>query len=227
MKYYNIAILFSIIVFSCKEVSNKSIETKDQVIVEPTTNKDSINKVEAEKKEQIQNNLNEISNNPKFYSKAKIKEYNFKTNPLKQDYLIMSDPSMSDSLKIEKFFVNDSLMKEFYLKTDTSFCYRFVNYNLIFEDERIRVFTTFCNYDYFKSIFLITADIKSKSLIDSEVIASIMGDAGDLTEISTSFTDSISFKVTTHKKRLTKIDTFETVGIEEKLFKISSNGQIN
>lgn len=227
MKFYNIVLFLSVIMFTCKEQGSKPEKAEDKLSAESTISQDSSHKNGIEKKGQVTSKLNEESGNPKFYREGRIKEYSFKTSPLKRDYILMSDPSMSDSLKIEKFFVNDSLKKEFYLKTDTSFCYRFVNYNLIFEDDRIRAFTAFCNYDYFKNIFLITTSIKNGSLVDSKVIASIMGDAGDLTEISTSFMDSISFKITTNSKQLTENDNFKTLSSDTKEFKITPSGEIN
>ena len=149
-----------------------------------------------------------------FYNNDKnLRTFDFNQLPL-------SKISINDNLKfsIEDNLKNEVLKKDYY--------YNLINYSNVIENKEIKAFTVLGGYDYYTNVVLLTTNIERDSLISYKIIASIMGDADDMTEISTSFLDSITFKVTTKKKRLTKKGNFETLDIDNKTHKIKSNGQI-
>mgnify|MGYP003661529796 CR=1 FL=1 len=153
-----------------------------------------------------------------FYNNDKnLKTFDFNQLPLSKD---IDDISNNDT---EKYNVNQKLRKDILEQENY---YKLVNYSNILDNKKFRVFTVFGNYDYYTNLLLVITKIDDDTLIDYKIIASIMGDADDMTEISTSFLDSISFKVITKKKRLTEKDNFETLSVDNKIYKITSNGQI-
>lgn len=197
-------VFFLLTLFSCVEQKGKtSIQNANNV---PQIERE----VEKEKK-----NEQELKN--LFYNnKGGLKTFDFNQLPLSKD---IDDISNNDT---DEYNVSEQLRKEILKKENY---YKLVNYSEINNAKNYKAFTVFGNYDYYTNILLVTS--KSDSLIDYEVIASIIGDADDMTEISTIFLDSISFEVTTHKKRLTKSDEFKTLSVDSKKFKIRPNGEIN
>lgn len=152
-----------------------------------------------------------------FYNNdSNLKSFDFSNLPLSKD---VDDISNNDT---DKYNIAENLRKEILQKENY---YKLVNYSLINENKNYRAFTVFGNYDYYTNILLVTT--KGDSLINQKVIASIIGDADEMTEISTSFMDSISFKVTTQRKQLTENDNFKTLSSDTKEFKITPSGEIN
>lgn len=197
MKYLYIIILLSL--FSC---GNKTENTINKSVNEES-------KKVIEKKQDFKSIF--------YYNDKSLTVFDFNQLPLSKD---IDDIPNNDT---EKYNVNEKLRKDILEKENY---YKLVNYSNIIDNKRFRVFTIFGNYDYYTNLLLVTTKIDDNTLIDYEIIASVMGDADDTTEISTNFLDSITFKVTTKKKRLTKKDDFETLNINNKIYKITSNGQI-
>ena len=161
-----------------------------------------------------ENVLLEQKEKPLFLVSDTLKKYNFNEFPL-------SKLSINDNLK----YVINSNLKEKILKTN--FYYNLIYYNEVLKTNNFTAFTIVGSYDYRKDVLLIMTSNKNDSLIDYKIIASIIGDADDMTEISSFFLDSISFKVTTHKKRLTENNDFKILTTNNEKFKINSNGKIN
>ena len=197
-------IFFLLTLFSCVEHKRKT----------STQNANNVPQIEREV-EKKKKNEQEVKN--LFYNnKGGLKTFDFNKLPLSKD---IDDISNNDT---DEYNVSEQLRKEI-LKEENY--YKLVNYSEINNAKNYKAFTIFGNYDYYTNILLVTS--KSDSLVDYEVIASIIGDADDMTEISTIFLDSTSFEVTTHKKRLTKSDEFKTLTVDSKRFKIRSNGKID
>jgi len=149
-----------------------------------------------------------------FYNNDKnLKTFDFNQLPL-------SKTSINDNLKfrIEDNLKNEVLKKDYY--------YNLINYSNLIENKEFKAFTVLGSYDYYTNVVLLTTNIERDSLIDYKIIASVMGDADDITEISTIFLDSITFEVTNNKKRLTKNDGFKILDTSSKIYKITTNGQI-
>ncbi|AMC09919.1 hypothetical protein Lupro_01000 [Lutibacter profundi] len=149
-----------------------------------------------------------------FYNNDKnLKTFDFNQLPL-------SKTSINDNLKfrIEDNLKNEVLKKDYY--------YNLINYSNLIENKEFKVFTVLGGYDYYTNVILLTTNIERDSLIDYKIIASVMGDADNITEISTIFLDSITFEVTNNKKRLTKNDGFKILDTSSKIYKITTNGQI-
>lgn len=201
MKYLFITILLTL--SSCVDKKEKTVmQTADA----------ETQKVIAQEKSEKQELQSIFYNNDK-----NLKTFDFNQLPLSKD---IDDISNNDT---EKYNVKEKLRKDILEQENY---YKLVNYSNILDNKKFRVFTVFGNYDYYTNLLLVTTKIDDDTLIDYKIIASIMGDADDMTEISTSFLDSISFKVITKKKRLTEKDNFETLGVDNKIYKITPNGQI-
>lgn len=152
-----------------------------------------------------------------YNSNKNIKYFDFNQLPLSKDIDNISNNNT------EIYNVNKKLRKSILEQENY---YKLINYSYVISNKDYRAFTVFGNYDYYTNLLLVITRIDDETLIDYKIIASITGDADDLTEISTSFLDSISFKVTTKKKKLTEMDNFETLDVYDKTYKITSNGQI-
>lgn len=142
-----------------------------------------------------------------------VKRYSFNELPL-------SKLSINDNLK----YVVNSNLKERIL--EANFYYNLIYYNEVLKTDNFTAFTVIGSYDYRKDVLLITTSNKSDSLIDLNVIASIIGDAGETEEVSTLFLDSTTFKVTTQEKRITEDNEFKTISDYSKIFKITPSGKI-
>jgi len=152
-----------------------------------------------------------------FYkNNTNLKTFDFNQLPLSKD---IDDISNNNT---DRYSVSERLRREILKKENY---YKLVNYSKIKDTKNYKAITVFGNYDYYTNIFLITS--KFDSLIDYKVIASIIGDADNMTEINTSFLDSTSFKVITRKKCLTKNEGFKTVSVDSRVFKITHSGQID
>lgn len=152
-----------------------------------------------------------------YYNDKNLTVFDFNQLPLSKD---IDDISNNDT---EIYNINKKLRKAILEKENY---YKLVRYSNILQNKEFRAFTVFGNYDYYTNLLLVTTKIDNNTLIDYKIIASIVGDADEMTEISTSFLDSITFKVSTNKKRLTEKNYFETLEIDNKTYKIMSDGQI-
>src|SRR5690606_3122815 len=135
-----------------------------------------------------------------YYNNDMLKIFDFNQMPLSKDIDQMSN---NDT---EKFNLNSEL-RESILKKENY--YKLINYCSISKNDRFELFTVFGNYDYYSNILLVSCNIDRDSIIDYKIIASIMGDAEDMVQISTKFLDSINFEIITSKKRLNKNNSFE------------------
>src|SRR5690606_11502504 len=112
-----------------------------------------------------------------FYNNDKnLKIFDFNQLPLSKD---IDDISNNDT---EKYNVNQKLRKDILEQENY---YKLVNYSNILDNKKFRVFTVFGNYDYYTNLLLVITKSDDDTLIDYKIIASIMGDADDMTEIST------------------------------------------
>ena len=191
-------IIILVILFSCN--NRKKIEKI------PTTNSVMNKKTEKKQEKRI-----------KFYKNNQfIKTFDFNIPPLSTDIDNISNKN-TGKYNISKSLKNQILQKDNY--------YKLINYSNIKDDKFYKIFTVFGNYDYYTNIILVTT--KADSLVDYRVIASILGDGGEKTEIKTIFLDSISFKTTIVDKHLTKNGKYRILNIKTEKFKIGSNGKID
>ncbi len=201
MKYLYIIIL--LLVISCKNKVDKGF-------VKNETLSDSIEK-EQDLKEKLSKKM-------LFYNKGVVKSFNFDNKPLLKDIDEISNNNT------EEFNVNIKLEKSLLEKENY---YKLINYNNITENRNFKVFTVFGNYDYYTNILLVILNVNDDSLIDYKTIASIMGDADNTIEVSSSFLDSTTIEIITNKKRLAKnADGFELLDSKNETFRINAEGKM-
>ena len=150
-----------------------------------------------------------------FYHKGNIiTEYDFNKVPLSKDVDNLSN------YKNEDFYVNKNIEKLLEKKENY---YKLINYCKLGQNKYYQSYTVFGNYDYYTNILLVTT--RGDSLIDHKIIASLLGDADEVVEISTRFLDSISFIITTQYKRLYN-NRHKTIRVDSSMYKIDSIGHI-
>lgn len=152
-----------------------------------------------------------------FYKTVKIDFFDFNQFPLSKDTDEISNKN-TDKYTLDRMIKETILEKENY--------YKLINYSKVNSNEKFILFTVFGNYDYYTNILLISKNIETDSLIDYEIIASMMGDADNTTEISSRFLNSNTVEITTKHKKLTKEGDFELLELKKEILKIQTNGEM-
>lgn len=203
MRYLLYTVLF-LLTISCKNKSEKDLMENQSV-------------EDVEVAEKRESNIEGQNETGVYYKSEKIDFFDFNRLPLSKDIDEISNN------ETEKYNVNNTLRKSILEKENY---YKLVNYSIVSENEEFKMFTVFGNYDYFTNILLVTTNIKSDSLIDYIVIASIMGDADNTTEVNSKFLNSNSVEINTETKKLTENGDLKSTGSKKEILSIDLNGKM-